>query len=385
MVQENTTGNPLAAGSLAVFMAASLPKGASPPLKNPWDAIALAVHAGMIAVGFRLIGLGEDHRIDTASDAQDPEPLPSEWNATSSYAFRYKHAQSSMEYLVKVSRLGSKAVVLAMAIGADKTTTFEVTVKDYVSESSIPSTAFPSDASTESISQTLQDVFISVGRLGDLGALLKISVIQKLAPGLNKDGYEEYTEAASASGNNQRRSPPPRQPQAPQYDPLRDDPLQPPPARPYPFNDPLAVPPRRGPLPDPIPGFEDEYEINRPARGYGVPGGRFPNLGDNDLYPQGLGPNDPLRPHFGGGLPRPGAGGGGMHPTFDDPMFGGRGGIGGGYDPMAPPGARYDPTGPGGAPRDGRGGMGGPRFPGGGGLGGRPPNPFGGYGDGDFI
>jgi hypothetical protein len=45
---------------------------------------------------------------------------------------------------------------------------------------------------------------------------------------------------------------------------------------------------------------------------------------------------------------------------------------------MAPPGARFDPLGPGG----------GPRFPGGGGrggMGGRPPNPFGGFGDGDFI
>ena len=63
MVQPNTAGNPLAAGSLAAFMASSLPKDASPQVKSPYDATALAVHAGMIAVGFRLIGLGEDHRI----------------------------------------------------------------------------------------------------------------------------------------------------------------------------------------------------------------------------------------------------------------------------------------------------------------------------------
>jgi len=56
--------------------------------------------------------------------------------------------------------------------------------------------------------------------------------------------------------------------------------------------------------------------------------GRRPlNIGERDLYPQGLGPHDPLR---GGGF---GPGGGGMHPTFEDPMFGGRGGGGaGGYD-----------------------------------------------------
>ena len=63
MVQENTAGNPLSAGSLSLFMATSLPKGEGSQLKNPTEAVALAVHAGMIAVGFRLIGLGEDERI----------------------------------------------------------------------------------------------------------------------------------------------------------------------------------------------------------------------------------------------------------------------------------------------------------------------------------
>ena len=62
MVYENTTGNPLSAGSLALFMATSLPKGDASQLKNGTEAVALAVHAGMLAVGFRLVGLGEDER-----------------------------------------------------------------------------------------------------------------------------------------------------------------------------------------------------------------------------------------------------------------------------------------------------------------------------------
>lgn len=65
MIRPNTTGNPLSAGSLATLMALSLPKDVTPQLKNPFDAIALAVHAGMLAVGFRLVGLGEDHRVGT--------------------------------------------------------------------------------------------------------------------------------------------------------------------------------------------------------------------------------------------------------------------------------------------------------------------------------
>ncbi|KAF2873457.1 PI31 proteasome regulator N-terminal-domain-containing protein [Massariosphaeria phaeospora] len=386
MVPPNTAGNPLSAGSLALFMAASLAKGAGPQLKNPYEAVALAVHAGMIAVGFRLVGLGEDDRIEAHADAHDPQPLPTQWNASSSYAFRYAHAQSSMEYLVKVNRLGGKAVVFALAVGDDKTTSFDVTVKDYLSESSIP-VSISEDTSTEDAAKIIQDVFISAGRLNDLGALLKISVIQKLAPGLHKVGYEESSSTGNErdAGGSQNQ---PRQGEA--REPRRPPENDPEPARPYPFNDPLAVRPQPGrPLPEPIPGFEDEYEVNRPPRG-GLRDDRFPvGIGHNDLYPPGLGPNDPLRPHFGGGLPRPGGMGGGMHPTFDDQLFGGQGGGGGGgYDPMAPPGSRYDPIGPGGAPRDNRGGG---HFPGGGGFGGpglgggRPPNPFGGFGDGDFL
>lgn len=63
MVADTTTGNPLSAGSLLLFMASALPKGENAKLKNGTEAIALAVHAGMLAVGFRLEGLGEDERI----------------------------------------------------------------------------------------------------------------------------------------------------------------------------------------------------------------------------------------------------------------------------------------------------------------------------------
>jgi hypothetical protein len=289
-----------------------------------------------------------------------------------------------MEYLIKVNRLGSKSVVYGLAIGDDKTTHFDVTTNDYVSPSALPLT-ISQDTSTEDASKKLQDLFITAGRLNDLGSLFKISIVQKLAPGIGKTSEQTDTEGEQTQSAD--RSAPRRGGQPPD---AREPPNEPEPARPHPFDDPLARPQGNRPLPEPIPGFEDEYEVNRPAR-RDLRDNRYPvGIGHDDLYPQGLGPNDPLRPHLGPGLPRPGGGfGGGMHPTFDDPMFGGQGGAGG-YDPMAPPGARYDPIGPGGAPRDNRGGG---RFPGGGGFGGggfggpggRPPNPFGGFGDGDFI
>jgi hypothetical protein len=60
---EINSGNVLSAENVANIMLSSLPKTSNSQLRNPYDAIALLCHACMLAVGFRLIGLGEDHRI----------------------------------------------------------------------------------------------------------------------------------------------------------------------------------------------------------------------------------------------------------------------------------------------------------------------------------
>lgn len=215
-------------------------------------------------------------------------------------------------------------MINGMGLGDDKVHTFDVKIGDFLSESSFPFT-IPPEASSEASSSILAKLFISQGRITDLASLLKLKIIQKLAPGLGKKGYED---TAHTAAQETRQPAPDREHDEPTHNPLRDEPL-PPYAQPHPFGDPLASQPRR-PYPAgdfPPPGFEDEYEINRPP-GRGGPGyGRRPlNIGERDLYPPGLGPHDPLR---GGGY-GPGGGlvGGGMHPTFDDPMFGGDGGIG---------------------------------------------------------
>ncbi len=382
-----SSNSALGAESLLDLMVKSMPAKASDPsspvVKDAYAAIALFAHACMRAVGFRLLGLGEDHKIgmdnalgaiymnsllpDASPNPEDIKDLPPEWNASSAYAFRYAHSQSSMEYLMKVSRLGGKALVFAVALPDDKTASFEVKVEDYISEGSIKNSISNSD-----IKSAVKNVFISPGRMADLSSLFKINIIQKLAPGIHKEGYEETRTTTEQPRRREETRPPER-------DPLRDD--RPEPARPYPFDDPLAAAPRR-PVPQgdfPPPDFEDEYEMNRPPRGLPGYGGRRPlNIGERDLYPPGLGPYDPLRmgPR-GGGF----GGGGGMFPTFDEPLFAGQGGAQP-YDPRAPPGARYDPVGPGDGPPNVRGG---PRFPGGRGGGNMRGDPFDHFGAEDFI
>ncbi|BDD62290.1 hypothetical protein MPDQ_006714 [Monascus purpureus] len=352
----------LSADSVLALAAQALRKDggdASPNLKTSYEAIALIGHACMVAVGFRLLGLGEDHVISETSET--PSLLPAEWNANSTVSFRYAHPQSSMQYLLKVSRLGNNAVVFALALGDDKTTSIDIPVKDYISESALPL------STTADLKDALKDVFISTPRLSDLIGLFRTNVIQRLAPGIHKEGYED--------GSRAQRQEEQRQPEQgqPRRDPSRDDPLFQP-ARPRPLDDPLAAAPRPIPGDFAPPGFENEFEINEPPRGFppsGFGGGNPLGIGDRDLYPQGLGPNDPFRGVIG---PNRGGGSGGMHPTFDDPLFGGNQGGGDGNNPQVPPGSRYDPVGPGQGPPFGRRGPGGS-----GGFGG-----FGGFG-GDII
>ncbi|KAL8635437.1 MAG: hypothetical protein Q9228_007067, partial [Teloschistes exilis] len=345
-------GNVFSSKNLCEYMLSSLPKEVSPHLRDPYDAVALFSHACMLTVGFRLEGLGEDHKTEEASsEPGDPRPLPPQWNitTTSNYAFRYAHGQSALHYILKVSRLGSKAVINALAIVPDadeKVYTLEIAIKDFLSPSNFPftlsslqnedATIHPGEGDEEGLQakqNKLSACFISAGRIADLGAMLKFQIIQKLAPSLHKEGYEESAHAASQNSSSttaserqsSRQQPPERGDPRPAYDPLRDsDPTFPPSAQPHPFNDPLAEGPPRRPYPAgdfPPPGFEDEYEMNRPPHHMpgGLGGGRRPlNIGERDLYPPGMGPHDPLRGP-GGGFG--GIGGGGMHPTFDDPLF----------------------------------------------------------------
>ncbi|KAI9740782.1 MAG: hypothetical protein M1818_004747 [Claussenomyces sp. TS43310] len=381
---------PLSVDSILQHMADALPThpkdDSSSDISSSYEAIALFSHACMAAVEFRLIGYGEGQKSESELQQLAPR-LSSKWNSSfGSHSFLYAHSQSSMQYVVKIDRLGGKAEIRGVGLGDERISRFEITAKDYISPSALPlriNLTSTGEEDRSDLARKLREVFISESRIKDLAAEFKIIIIQKLMPNLHKEGYEEAASEAGASAcaevRDQREDEYARR--GPRRNPLRDDPL-PQPARPYPFDDPLAAPPRR-PIGDfPPPDFEDEYEINRPARGAPLPRGSPFNIGHDDLNPPGLGAHDPLRGSFvGGELPRPGGVGGGMHPTFDDPLFGGQGGPGG-YDPQAPPGARYDPIGPGdGPPRGGAA-----RFPGGpGGLGGRPPNPFGGFGGNDFI
>ena len=350
--------DPLSPTSVSNAVAALLPQETDSGIYTAYEASAITAHACMSQLDFRLRGLDEDHNFE---NQDGNNKLPTEWRAHSSsntFSFRYSHPQSAMQYMLKVSRLGKKALIHGVGLGHDRTASSEIVVDDYITEK--PS--FTQAQAKETPSDFRTKVFFSSSRLQAFIELFKSHIIQKLMPGLHKEGYQESsipTESISQQGQSLPQVPRDPQPRNPHPEPA--------PARPYPFDDPLAVAPRRPqPVPDfAPPDFEDEHQLQAPGRfnpPYPNYPGRHPlSIGEDDLHPPGMGPNDPLR--IGpGGFARPGGLGGGMHPSF--------GGLSGtGAEGEAPPGARWDPVGPGRGSGRGRG----------------PGNPFGGFGGGDFI
>ncbi|RDB22635.1 Proteasome inhibitor PI31 subunit [Hypsizygus marmoreus] len=291
-------------------------------LASPQDAIAALLHSIMSAVAFRLVAVDET----SPSGSVLANVLPAEWNKNGpgNYTFRYRHDQSSLEFVLKVSKLGGRTLINAIAVESDKVASLDLSTNDFVSPS-----FFPHDLGAEGNGHPLVYGFVSSNRVADLTSQIKLKILQKLIPGLRKEGYTEVTDTSTNAGG----SNPPAA-------------LYPPPARPQPEGPPYA-PERESRLPYYVPP-ENPLEIGR-----------------RDLDPFPINPfaPPPLFPNSSGG----------MLVGPDHPIFGaGRGRAdrgpwgGDGYLPPlgAPPGARFDPVGPGPLPPlPGSGGIGGQGMP----------------------
>jgi len=233
------------------------------------------------------------------------------WNSNGPghYIFKYRHEQSSLEFIINIAKLGKKTVINAIALEAENVASLDISSDDFTSPSFFPHNI---DAANP---QPLVHGFISSNRVSDILSQFKLKIIQKLLPGLQKEGYSEAADSSTTASSS--ANPPTQGPTAP---------------RPRPQTPPDA--PDRNPY-IPYPAFpRNPLEIGR-----------------RDLDPF---PTNPFAPPS---LFPPGSGDG-MFVGPDHPMFGiGRGtnspnrGIWGGdgyLPPMgAPPGARFDPVGPG--------------------------------------
>ncbi|KZO98005.1 hypothetical protein CALVIDRAFT_535602 [Calocera viscosa TUFC12733] len=333
--------NALDPSALLSTLPTLLPVG-EPTIANPLSALTALIHTVLTGLSFRL----QSHSDTPLSPPPESNALLADWavHTPESHTLLYKHPRSSLTYLFKLVRLGDKALLHGRSLESPATASVEVTIADYTSASFWPWEA-------KEGAQPLVHGFISSNRVADFASLVKVGLVAKLAPGLEKEGLETTSE--------QQQPPPQGGPSRPRQPPAQG------PEQPY------ALPPRQ-----PYAGSRNPLSI-----------------GADDLLPPGFPPSNPFSP------PRlfdPNSGGmfvGPQHPIFGDRGVGGVGELpgrgrrwgGDGWLPegAVPPGARFDPIGPGPLP--------GPRFPGGGnpiggprfGGGGRMPPGFGGEPDND--
>ena len=98
-------------------------------LQSPQDALAALVHTALTVLGFRLIGVDDTASASTFED----NVLPESWNAhgPGHYTFRYKHEQSSLEFVFKLAKLGNRFTINAIAVEVR----FHQLTSDEISES----------------------------------------------------------------------------------------------------------------------------------------------------------------------------------------------------------------------------------------------------------
>jgi proteasome inhibitor subunit 1 (PI31) len=307
-------------------------------LSSPQDALAALLHTILSVLEFRLVSVDDA----SAFNEYPNNVLPTSWNSNgpSHYTFKYRHSQSSLEFVLKVTKLGDRTLFHGLATGArlfpplmrqslhvfiqsDRTASLDIKTSDFTSAS-----FFPYEFSS---SGALVHGFISSSRLSDFISSVKLKIVAALMPGINKAGYEEPAQS-SGSGDAEydlRANP------NPQYIPRAD----PQPARPRPER------PEHGPDPLADPRFG----------GYHPPANNPLEIGRRDLDPFYGGGAFAPPPLFGGP-----SGGDGMFVGPDHPIFGARRDPHRGPGPMgpwggdgflppmgAPPGARFDPIIPG--------------------------------------
>ncbi|KIK65390.1 hypothetical protein GYMLUDRAFT_123486, partial [Collybiopsis luxurians FD-317 M1] len=321
--------NILDASALVSLIPTLLPAD-SRRLQSAQDALAVLSHSILAALSFRLVAVDDS----TPTSYAATNVLPEAWNKNGpgNYTLRYKHEQSSLEFIIKMSKLGSRTVINAIAAKTDKATSLDISTNDFTSPSAFPYDAAASDT-------PLVHCFISSNRVADFVSQFKLKIVQKLVPGLRKDGYTEEADVETSSTSSRQRASNPSSsssaiPRIPRYNPDAEFPM--------------GIP--RNPL-----------EIGRR---------------DLDPSPGGTFQPPPLFPSSSGGI-----GGDGMFVGPDHPIFGG-GGQGGNFGPRggfgmpgtrgpwggdgflppmgAPPGARFDPVMP--ALGPGAGGVGLGRF-----------------------
>lgn len=207
-VQDAMSANILDAYSLLSRLPSLLPPDGG-ELSSPTDALAALLHTAMSLLDFKLIAV-DDNSPSTATEGTS-NVLPAHWksHAPGSYTIKYRHDQSSLQFLLKVAKLAGRTTVNALASEVristpkfppckcsnvsqtDKIASFDVKTADFSSEAFFPL--------TPTIGRPLVHGFISSARVTDFVNMFKVQIVQKIIPSLRKEGYEDSSKYVRVS------------------------------------------------------------------------------------------------------------------------------------------------------------------------------------------
>jgi hypothetical protein len=107
------TNNVLDPSAILALLPSLLPTE-SKSLASPQDGIAALLHASLSALSFRLTAVGDSPPQPSLSN----NTLPVNWNENGPghYTFKYRHEQSSLEFIINVAKLGNRTVINAIAL-----------------------------------------------------------------------------------------------------------------------------------------------------------------------------------------------------------------------------------------------------------------------------
>src|ERR1700753_3914304 len=104
--------NPLDPAALIASLPTLLPLSKQ-NLSSPQDGIAALLHTAMTSLAFRLIAID-----DSSTSISSLAVLPDEWNKNSPnhFMFKYKHDQSSLVFVLTITKLGGRTLINAIAL-----------------------------------------------------------------------------------------------------------------------------------------------------------------------------------------------------------------------------------------------------------------------------
>lgn len=282
-------------------------RASRPVFRSAHDKLAWAVHAFLLAEGFKLVATGaaaEDEGADFSTSRE--EVAPTGWDALpGAYAFRYQDTEGKRPPLfLKCLPLGGQLLVHWVAGPAPGTGAGSSSGGGGPRTLELGTAAYTTDASSAPDCYRAMPELLSKLR-SSLGGVLERGVAPPAAAPATAAAGQRQAGEAGGSGRGRGEA-------EPGYDPLRD----------------YSVPSGIGQRPPGVPlgiGADDVVP----------PGVRAPGYGAGPAFP---------------GEPGPLHGGGGMHVGPGDPIFGpGRLGGSVGGPPgrgSLPPGARWDPIAP---------------------------------------